>query len=74
MSDGHKMSAMLTITIGSVSDCHSRVCHFQPQPNHIIFVEIDHKIIFTAIFLFPIQEGQLSVTGKSVCTKYWITA
>ena len=26
-------------------------------------------------FLFPlIQEGQLSVTGESVCTKYWLTA
>ena len=26
-------------------------------------------------FLLPlIQEGQLSVTGKSMCTKYWLTA
>ena len=26
-------------------------------------------------FLLPlIQEGQLSVTGDSVCTKYWLTA
>ena len=25
-------------------------------------------------FLFPlIQEGQLSVIGKSMCTKYWLT-
>ena len=25
-------------------------------------------------FLLPlIQEGQLSVTGKSMCTKYWLT-
>ena len=22
----------------------------------------------------PIQEGQLSVTGESMCTKYWLTA
>ena len=26
-------------------------------------------------FLLPlIQEGQLSVTGESICTKYWLTA
>ena len=26
-------------------------------------------------FLLPlIQEGQLSVTGESMCTKYWLTA
>ena len=26
-------------------------------------------------FLLPLfQEGQLSVTGKSMCTKYWLTA
>ena len=26
-------------------------------------------------FLLPIfQEGQLSVTGESLCTKYWLTA
>ena len=27
------------------------------------------------LFLLPLfQEGQLSVTGKSMCTKYWLTA
>ena len=26
-------------------------------------------------FLFPLfQEGQLSVIGESMCTKYWLTA
>ena len=26
-------------------------------------------------FLLPIfQEGQLSITGESMCTKYWLTA
>ena len=26
-------------------------------------------------FLLPLfQEGQLSITGKSMCTKYWLTA
>ena len=29
----------------------------------------------TLSFLLPlIQEGQLSVTGESMCTKYWLTA
>ena len=38
------------------------------------FVEIDHKIIFTVILLLPlIQEGLLSVTGESMCKKYWLT-
>ena len=27
------------------------------------------------LFLLPLfQEGQLSVTGESMCTKYWLTA
>ena len=26
------------------------------------------------VFLPLIQEGQLSVTGESMCTKYWFTA
>ena len=30
-----------------------------------------HKLSF---LLPPSQEGQLSVTGKSMCTKYWLTA
>ena len=36
------------------------------------FVEIGHEIISTAILSPPlIQEGQLSVTGERMCTKYW---
>ena len=27
-----------------------------------------------SFFLPLIQEGQLSVTGESICTKYWLTA
>ena len=33
--------------------------------NTVSFLEIDHEIIFM------VQKGQLSVTGKSICTKYW---
>ena len=33
------------------------------------FVEIDHEIFSTVILSFPlIQEGQLSVSGKRMCT------
>ena len=39
------------------------------------FVEIDHEIISMIILLLQlIQEGLLSVTSKSMCTKYWLTA
>ena len=39
------------------------------------FVEIYHDIISTVILPLPlIQEGQLSVSGESMCTKYWLTA
>ena len=35
------------------------------------FMEIDHEIISTVILLLPlIQEGLLSVTSKSMCTKW----
>ena len=38
-------------------------------------MEIGHEIISTAIPSLPlIQEVQLSVTGESMCTKYWLTA
>ena len=59
----------------SVSDCKFRGCEFEPQPVHITFVETDHEIISTAAFHFLlIKEGQLSVTGKSTSTKYWLIA
>ena len=39
------------------------------------FVEIDREMISTAILLLQlIQEGLLSVTSDSMCTKYWLTA
>ena len=40
------------------------------------FAEIDHEIISTAIIssVLLIQEGLLSVTSESMCTKYWLTA
>ena len=38
-------------------------------------MEIYHEIIYTIILpLSLIQEGQMSVSGESMCTKYWLTA
>ena len=38
------------------------------------FVEIDREIISMVVLLLLIQEGLLSVTSESMCTKYWLTA
>ena len=39
---------------------------FLPSRSHT-FLEIDHEIISTVIFLPLIQEGLFSVTSKSIC-------
>ena len=45
----------------------SRVQEFEPQPGHIICVDIDHVIISRAIIpILLIQEEQLSITGGSM--------
>ena len=42
---------------------------FEPQQSHMTSVEIDHEIICMVILhLLLIQEGQLSVIYKSMCT------
>ena len=39
---------------------------------HITFLALDHEIISMVIHHLPvIEEGQLSVTGKRMHTKYW---
>ena len=54
--------------VGRVSDCRSRGWEFEPQLAHI-FRGDDYEIISKAIlYLAQIQEGQLSVTDKSMCT------
>ena len=37
---------------------------------HITFIEITHEINLHLL----IQKWQLSVTGKNMCTKYWLMA
>ena len=44
----------------------------KPRSGHILSVRFGHENISTAILTLPlIQEGQLSVTGKRMGTKYW---
>ena len=39
------------------------------------FVEIDREMISPTILLLQLfQEGLLSLTSDSMCTKYWLTA
>ena len=49
--------------VGRASDSKARGPGFDTLSGHILS------------FLLPlIQEGQLSVIGESMCTKYWLTA
>ena len=49
--------------IGRAPDSYVRGPGFDTRSGHILS------------FLLPLfQEGQLSVTGESMCTKYWLTA
>ena len=50
-------------TVGRTPDSYVRGPGFDTLPDHILS------------FLLPlIQEGQLSVTSESMCTKYWLTS
>ena len=49
------------------------VVSFIPAQTHT-FVDIDCEIFFTFSLLLRIQEGLVSVTIESKCTKYWLTA
>ena len=49
--------------VGRAPDSLVRGCGFDTRSGHILS------------FILPlIQEGQLLVTGESMCTKYWLTA
>ena len=60
--------------VGRESDCRSRGRKF--HPGEVPYPkEIDYEIISTVILLLLlIQEGLLSVTSESMCTKYWLSA
>ena len=55
----------LCSTVGSTSDSRARGPGFDTQFGLI-------HVLLSLLWL--IQEGQLSVTGESMCTKYWLTA
>ena len=56
-------------TIGSASDFTSRDRKFDYLLNNLTVVDIGHEIISMVIIpLLLIWEGQLSVTGESMCT------
>ena len=59
----HRYFARPRGAVGSTSDSRARSPRF------------DTLSRYTLLFLFPlIQEGQLSVTGESMCMKYCLTA
>ena len=61
--------------VGCTSDWHSGGHGFNPPIRQHSLVDIAHEIISMAILSLPlIQVGQLSVTGKRMCIKYWLTA
>ena len=49
--------------IGRAPDSQVRRLRFDTRSGHIL-----------SFLLLLIQEGQLSGTGESMCTKYWLTA
>ena len=57
-------------SVGCVSDWWSGGCRFDPHRQvSNIFVEIEHEIFSMVILsLLLIQEGQLSASGKRMCT------
>ena len=59
-------------SVGCASAWYADGRRFDPQVRQHSFVDIDHEIISMAILSLPlIQEGQLSVSGERMCTKYW---
>ena len=69
----HSYNTRPVSTVRNASECRSWGRRFDPSLVPY-FVEIDHGIISTVILLLSlIQEGLLSVTSESMCTKYWLT-
>ena len=60
-------------SVGCVSDWLSGGHGFDSLARSV--VKIDHEIFSMVILSLPlIQERQLQVTGKIMCTEYWLTA
>ena len=67
LSDFHILNSDISAgprnPVGRALDSLVRGPGFDTQSGHILW-----------FLLLLIQEGQLSVTGESMCTKYWLTA
>ena len=56
-------------SLGSASAWYADGRGFDPRVRQHSFIEFGYKIISTAILSLPlVQEEQLSVTGKRICT------
>ena len=56
----------------NLTGLHASSPEFDPYIWHILSWSLDHEKISTATLPLPlIQEEQLSVTDKKMCTKYW---
>ena len=61
--------------VGSPSDCRFKDYKFESQLSEITFMDIDHEMISRVILpLLLIQDVQLSFTGESMSTNYWLAA
>ena len=63
-----KASKFVHSTSSRVTERRSKDRDLEPQPDHVTFVEIDHKIISTS------ADSRRAVTGVSMCTLYWLTS
>ena len=62
------LGAGLGGSVGCAVRLETRRSRVQPPPQHS-FVELDQEIFSTVILSLPlIQEGQLSVSGETMCT------
>ena len=68
----HQGSTGRVSSIGSEFAWHASGPEFDPHVQYILSWRLGHENISTAILPLPlIQEERLSVTGESMCTKYW---
>ena len=61
--------------VAIISTVESAIFHNVSQCTGRVAQSVGHLTRNILSFLLPLfQEGQLSVTGESMCTKYWLTA
>ena len=71
---GHIAQPVMCLTADTCLTADPGVARSIPAWSHT-FVEIDNEKILRPFSSFQlIQEGLLSVTNESMCTKYWFTA